>query len=135
MNSSRNLNSVGAKPFFIGLLAWIAPGAGHLWLGKVGRGAQLAGAVYLLLILGWGLSGHFYGPESYQEVGMLAYIFGLCDLGNGLIYIFSLASNIGVLNQAQQVTAEYGDRFLMVAGLLNYLVALDAFDICVGRKN
>ena len=32
------------------------------------------------------------------------------------------------------VTYEYGNSFLIVAGLLNFLVILDAFDIAVGRK-
>jgi len=32
------------------------------------------------------------------------------------------------------VTYEYGNTFLLVAGLLNYLVMLDAFDIAAGRK-
>jgi hypothetical protein len=32
------------------------------------------------------------------------------------------------------VTWEYGNCFLIVAGLLNALVVLDAFDIAMGRK-
>lgn len=32
------------------------------------------------------------------------------------------------------VTYEYGNVFLIVAGLLNSLVILDAFDIGMGRK-
>ena len=32
------------------------------------------------------------------------------------------------------VTYEYGNCFLIVAGLLNSLVVLDAFDIAMGRK-
>jgi len=32
------------------------------------------------------------------------------------------------------VTYEYGNTFLMTAGLLNALVILDAFDIAMGRK-
>ena len=31
-------------------------------------------------------------------------------------------------------TFEYGNTFLIVAGLLNFLVVLDAFDIAMGRK-
>ena len=31
-------------------------------------------------------------------------------------------------------TYEYGNCFLIVAGLLNFLVILDAFDIAKGRK-
>jgi uncharacterized protein DUF6677 len=32
------------------------------------------------------------------------------------------------------ITYEYGNTFVIVAGLLNMLVALDAFDIAKGRK-
>jgi hypothetical protein len=32
------------------------------------------------------------------------------------------------------VTYEYGNTFLIVAGLLNFLVMLDAYDIGAGRK-
>jgi hypothetical protein len=35
---------------------------------------------------------------------------------------------------AARATYEYGNTFLLIAGLLNYLVMLDAFDISVGRK-
>ena len=31
-------------------------------------------------------------------------------------------------------TFEYGNAFLIVAGLLNMLVVLDAFDVAQGRK-
>jgi hypothetical protein len=36
---------------------------------------------------------------------------------------------------AARATYEYGNMFLLVAGLLNYLVMLDAFDISAGRKS
>jgi hypothetical protein len=32
------------------------------------------------------------------------------------------------------VTYEYGNAFLVVAGLLNLLVMIDAYDVAVGRK-
>jgi len=32
------------------------------------------------------------------------------------------------------LTYEYGNAFLIVAGLMNMLVVLDAFDIAQGRK-
>jgi hypothetical protein len=32
------------------------------------------------------------------------------------------------------ITYEYGNAFMMVAGLLNMLVVLDAFDVAQGRK-
>jgi hypothetical protein len=32
------------------------------------------------------------------------------------------------------VTYEYGNAYLIVAGLLNLLVVIDAYDIALGRK-
>jgi hypothetical protein len=43
----------------------------------------------------------------------------MLDLGMGLV---------------TATTYEYGNTFLMTAGLLNFLVILDAFDIAMGRK-
>ena len=40
----------------------------------------------------------------------------------------------GFAENAQRMTYEYGNTFLLVAGLLNYLATLDAFDIAAGRK-
>ena len=65
---------------------------------------------------------------------MLAYVFGFCDLGTGFVYLISLWGNIGLVDQASRATAEYGNVFMMVAGLLNYLLALDAFDLAARRK-
>lgn len=117
-----------------GWLAWVIPGSGYLFLGRVGRGLLLGVVVYLLYAIGLLLGGHLYGPHNVDEAGLLAYVFGLCDLGSGLLYLGSLWGGIGLVDQASRATAEYGNIFLMVAGLLNYLLALDAFDLGVGRK-
>jgi len=60
------------------------------------------------------------------------------DLGTGLLYIVCWMMNYGFSHDAQQAalpTFEYGWTFLLVAGLLNYLAMLDAFDIAAGRKS
>jgi hypothetical protein len=36
--------------------------------------------------------------------------------------------------QAARITFEYGNTFLMVAGALNMLATMDAYDIAIGRK-
>ena len=59
----------------------------------------------------------------------------IADMGCGLLYVFCWAAGVGFVENARSVTYEYGNTFLMVAGLLNYLVALDAFDIAAGRKD
>jgi hypothetical protein len=42
---------------------------------------------------------------------------------------------LAVNERPEQATAEYGSVFLMVAGLLNLILALDAFDLRAGRKS
>ncbi len=37
--------------------------------------------------------------------------------------------------RVRSVTYEYGNTFLLTAGLMNILLILDAFDIATGRKD
>ncbi len=129
-----NMEKVTGRAWLAGLLAWVLPGSGHLFLGRVKRGLVLGGMVYCLFISGLILGGHLYGLHNVADAGLLAYVFGLCDLGGGLLYLASLWGGIGLIDQASRATAEYGNIFLMVAGLLNFLLTLDAFDLGAGRK-
>jgi len=61
----------------------------------------------------------------------------IADLGTGALYIVSWLLGTGFADdpvQAARATYEYGNTFLLIAGLLNYLTMLDAFDIAAGRK-
>ncbi len=75
-----------------------------------------------------------YGLHNVSETGFLQISLVFCDLGTGLLYLLSLAANIALVDHSQLATSEYGDRFMLVAGLLNYLCMLDAFDLAVWRK-
>lgn len=116
-----------------GLLGWMMPGIGHVWLGRLGVGACLGGMVWIMFVAGMWLGGHLYSLLNSTS-GLLSYVFGFFDLGTGLLYAVCRITEIGVVEQAHRPTSEYGNIFLMVAGLLNYLIALDAFDIALGRK-
>jgi hypothetical protein len=62
----------------------------------------------------------------------------IANLGTGVLYILSWFLGVGFSDdplQAARATFEYGNTFLLVAGLLNYLAMLDAFDISAGRKS
>jgi hypothetical protein len=87
-----------------------------------------------MFAIGLLFGGHLYGLQNVPDIGLLAYIYGFCDLGSGLLYLVCRWSGVGFTEQAQRATAEYGNVFLMVAGLLNFLAALDTFDITAGRK-
>jgi hypothetical protein len=54
-------------------------------------------------------------------------------LGNGLFYIIISLAHLAV-GDIKSVTFHYGTAYLASAGLLNYLVALNAFDLAKGRK-
>jgi len=125
-----------ARAWLAGLIAWAVPGAGHFMQGRCLRGALAGGAVWLMFVVGLWLGGHMYalggGQQSFGAVLQLLPM--IANVGVGLPYFVCWIANVGFAEHAQLVTYEYGNTFLLVAGLLNYLVMLDAFDIAAGRK-
>jgi hypothetical protein len=119
--------------WLIGLLALLMPGSGHFLLKRFSRAIAAGGAIWLTFIVGIMLGGHLYGSSS-TATGFLAYVFSFCNMGSGLLYFISRAMSFGTEERAYLVTSEYGNIFIIVAGLLNYIFALDAFDIAAGRK-
>jgi hypothetical protein len=112
------------------LAAWVIPGAGHFWLGRRGKGLIFLAALTLMFATGLAASGRLF-PFDFSEplVGLAAF----ADLGIGLPYFVAAALELG-MGQVRAVTYEYGNAFLIVAGLLNLLVVIDACDIALGRK-
>ena len=112
------------------LAAWAVPGAGHLWLGRRSKGLIFLVALPLMFAIGLAIHGRLF-PFDMSEplVGLAA----LANLGIGVPYFAAAALGYG-LGDVRAVTYEYGNAFLIVAGLLNALVVLDAYDTAVGRK-
>jgi hypothetical protein len=123
----------GVRPLFAGLMGWAVPGLGHFYAGRQARGALLGGTVWFLFLLGFFLGGHLYSLFEATS-GFLSYVFGFFDLGTGALYLLSRLLGLGGEERLQESLAEYGNIFFMCAGLLNYLLALDAHDIVAGRK-
>ena len=121
------------NPWLLGFLAWLIPGLGHLVQGRVLRGVFSSLTILLMFVIGVSIGGHIYGLRETGE-GLLSSLFGLCDMGSGILYLLAKFAGLAVNERPEQVTSEYGSVFLMVAGLLNLILALDAFDIRVGRK-
>jgi hypothetical protein len=114
----------------LGLAAWALPGAGHLWLGRRSKGLVFLIALPLMFVIGLVLKGRMFPFDLTEPLVCLA---ALADLGVGLISVAARQMGYGV-GDVRAVTYEYGNAFLIVAGLLNLLVVLDAWDIAVGRK-
>jgi hypothetical protein len=114
--------------------AFIVPGLGHIVLGKVARGVIVGAAIIVMFTLGFLMEGHLYKPDPSE---WLTWFFSFLDAGMGLPYLICVLADWGVQvtpEQAAKVTFEYGNNFLCVAGALNMLAAMDAYDIGVGRK-
>lgn len=89
-----------------------------------------------MFFTGLWLGGHLFRPGANDQ-GFGAWLQLLpmaANVGSGLLYVFCWLTGSGFADHSQMVTYEYGNTFLLVAGLLNYLAALDAFDIAAGRK-
>ena len=111
-------------------VAWALPGAGHLWLGRASKGIVFLVALPVMFAIGLGLDGELFAIDPSQPLVALA---GLADLGIGAPYMLALAFGAGGGDVAAG-TYEYGNTFLIVSGLLNSLVVMDAFDIAQRRK-
>ena len=110
--------------------AWAVPGAGHLWLGRTRHGVIFVVALPCMFAIGLMLGGRIFPFEPTQPLVALA---AIADVGIGMAYVVARVADWGA-GRVVASTYEYGNSFLIVAGLLNFLVILDAYDIARGRK-
>jgi hypothetical protein len=110
-------------------LSWAVPGAAHLWLGHR-KGLVFLVVLPVMFAFGLALQGRIFPFDVSQPLVALE---ALADLGVGVPYFAARALGYGA-GSVIAVTYEYGNTFLVVAGLLNTLVAIDAYDISMGRK-
>ncbi len=115
---------------FMPLIAgWLVPGAGHFLLGKWIRGTLLAVSIVAMFAMGLAMQGKLY--VSAHNVLDLLGVAG--DLGSGVLYIVSHLLGLGA-QPVQTTVADYGTKFVVVAGLLNIIAAVDAHNLSTGRK-
>ena len=151
MVKSERLQSDRVEPaspmaWLIGLAAWFIPGSGHLLLRKWGRAALMGGAVWLSFFIGLAMGGHLFDLSSdgttpvslFEWSTMIQIPPMIANIGTGMAYVMCWLLDIGFRDdpvQAARTTYEYGNTFLLIAGLMNYLTMLDAFDVAAGRKS
>src|SRR5262249_41421866 len=113
------------------LVGWLIPGAGHLIQKKWVRGLLLMISVGAMFFLGLMMEGHVYTPNAGDVLEMLGFV---GDIGSGGLYLLSRMMDWGqgAINVA---AADYGTKFIIVAGLLNIISAVDAHHIAIGKKS
>ncbi|HEY5214256.1 MAG TPA: DUF6677 family protein [Acidobacteriaceae bacterium] len=117
-------------PALVLLVGWLVPGAGHLLLGKWVRALLLFVSVLGMYLIGLGLAGKIYTPNTGDMLDILGF---LGQLGSGLLYVIARVFNLGA-SSVVNALADYGTKFLVVGGLLNVVAAIDAHSLANGRK-
>src|SRR5712691_4396691 len=122
--------SASMMPVIAPALGWLIPGAGHIIQRRWIRGALLLVSIGAMFVLGLMMQGHIYKANGGDILDILGFI---GDLGAGGMYIVTLAMNGGQGAIAFAI-ADYGTKFMIVAGLLNFIAIADAYHIAIGKK-
>jgi len=111
-------------------VGWFIPGAGHMIQKRWIRGALLFLSIVSMFLLGLAMQGRIYKANGGDILDILGFV---GDAGAGALYIMTLAMDWGQ-GAIQLATADYGTKFMIVAGLLNFIAVADAYHIAIGKK-
>ena len=111
-------------------VGWLIPGAGHLIQRRWIRGLLLLVSIATLFVLGLAMQGRIYKANGGDILDILGFI---GDVGAGGLYIVTMAMEWGQ-GAIAFATADYGTKFMIVAGLLNFIAVADAYHIAIGKE-
>ena len=109
---------------------WLFPGLGHFIQRRWIRGLLLMSAVFVMFFAGLGMQGKVYSLNTGDLLDMLGFV---GDLGAGALYFVARTMDWGIGN-IHRAVADYGTKYIVVAGLLNVIAAVDAHHIAIGKK-
>ena len=112
------------------LAGWLLPGLGHLIQRRWIRGLLLMLAVFIMFFAGLGMRGKIYEFNTGDLLDILGFV---GDIGSGLLYFLARARDWGA-GDIHRAVADYGTKYIVVAGLLNIIAAADAYHIAIGKK-
>ena len=112
------------------IAGWLLPGLGHFIQRRWIRGLLLMLAVFIMFFAGIGMQGKVYGFNTGDLLDILGFV---GDVGSGLLYFIARSLDWGGGN-IQRAVADYGTKYIVVAGLLNIICAVDAYHIAIGKK-
>ncbi len=128
-NQDKKNEAAGGFVYLPLIVGWLVPGGGHFLLRKWGRGTLLATSIVGMFGVGLAMDGQIHSG-AHDILDMLSMA---GDLGNGILYLVCRVMGWGA-NLVQVTTADWGSRFIVVAGLLNVIAAVDAHNLRTGRK-
>ncbi|WP_251106297.1 DUF6677 family protein [Alloacidobacterium dinghuense] len=117
-------------PYAALILGWLVPGLGHALTKHWIRAILLFVSITSMFTLGILMQGKLYQPNMGDVLEMLGFA---GDLGCGALYGLGRLMDLGH-GAVQVATADYGTKFIVVAGLLNIISAVDAHNLRIGRK-
>jgi len=112
------------------LAGWFFPGLGHFIQRRYIRGLLLMLSVLIMFFAGLGMQGKVYQFNTGDLLDILGFV---GDVGSGLLYFMARAMDWGIGN-IHRAVADYGTKYIVVAGLLNFIAAIDAHHIAIGKK-
>jgi hypothetical protein len=118
------------SPTLVLVAGWLVPGLGHLLLKKPIRAALLFLSVVAMFCLGLGLHGKIYTPTTGDPLDVLGFA---GQIGAAGLYLIAKAAGLGA-TALSDTLSDYGTKFVVVAGLLNVMAAVDAQSLANGRK-
>ena len=113
------------------ILGWAVPGLGHAIQKKYARAVIFFVSIIAMTCLGLAMGGRIYPFQTDNPLTILAFF---ADIGNGLFYGLARYFQWGG-GELERATFEFGTAYIAGAGLLNFLVAIDAYDIGAGKKS
>ncbi len=113
--------------FFAG---WFVPGSGYFIERRFIRGALVFASVVVLYACGLAMQGKVYAPNTGEVLDILGFA---GDIGAAGLYLLAKIAGWGAA-PVQVVVADYGTKFIVVSGLLNFIAAVDAHNIALGKK-
>ena len=110
--------------------AWLVPGAGHFLQGRTRKAIIFCVTLIAMFVIGIAAGGRLF---PLQPDDPLVFLEAVAEWMLGVPRLTAGLAGLGA-GDVTSPTYEYGNTFLIVAGLLNALVVLDAIDVAKGQK-
>ncbi|MEO8480974.1 MAG: DUF6677 family protein [Acidobacteriota bacterium] len=121
---------LGLNVYAVALVAWLVPGAAHFWLGQTRKAI-----IFFVMLSGMFAVGLAFGGRlfPFQISDPLVFLAAAAEWGQAVPRVVAAIAGAGA-GDVVAASYEYGNTFLMVSGLLNMLVVLNAVDVAAGRR-